>query len=326
MSLVTKTKRTKKQKKTKPCSFFQRGDCKRGNKCNFSHVPDMTDTLVTLSPPTSMRTPELVRVTKNRTQSLRLERSDEKRLDVCAVNFALDVSSSMGDTVTRGNSRLDLALEGMQYIWDEVLREHDKLSVHTFNQDHKTHHGLKTKHFVDFDRSLNGCRAHASEGGATRLYDTVMDILKTIPRDRKFWNTTMEVVCLTDGRDNVSKTTFQQFKQKLAHPGVSNFHFVLVGVGLDEKFSQDLSVACEPEHCAFINCSGQGSSLQNQMKEAFRRAASGIVKRRKITVTFTETSRDNKFTDVDLLTLSQQLKDSLTLSQSPGILSLKSWF
>lgn len=89
-----------------------------------------------------------------------------------------------------------------------------------------------TRNETSLYRSLNGLRNFVS--GGTRLYDSIIDVIKTFQRNGDRSRPWILVV-VTDGDDNRSSRSFKKCAEEISHlftKDSSNFLFV-VGVGDD---------------------------------------------------------------------------------------------
>jgi len=170
------------------------------------------------------------------------------KVDYFTMGFfgSVDVSSSMSGT------KLSSAIEGLQAIHG-AMRPNDVFALLTFATTvRKLHHAMAVKK-VDLSRDVKNIRANA--GGCTALYDALKASVQQIkeyhlkagrPRKHKY-----NLLCLTDGADNNSSTSFDAIKKLLAEPGVPNVNATIIFVGQDDDYASKMRDLCSAKHLHF---------------------------------------------------------------------------
>lgn len=200
-------------------------------------------------------------------------------------SWVQDASASMA------GSRTEAALDGFDYMFQEVFHPTDFLSAMTFNSDFHTLHLPMPVHKVNAARDKASIRQDV--GGRTRMYDAVgsaIEALQKLNRDPKFSLITNEAVyellVLTDGADNCSTDyDHRRVAELIAHPGLPNFHLVVVAVSMSECDKQNLHALCNPDHATFLDVASL-SELQRTLHGVGER-----VQQRLVYTTTTTTTR-----------------------------------
>lgn len=157
-----------------------------------------------------------------------------------ALQLTVDCSYSMhGD-------RIQAAVTGVQDLYD-VLRSSDLFGCTTFDSSVKNLHRLMPKTNVNIGKDIQHVLANCASGGSTAFYDAT---LEGIDRLHAAFNVDdFEHIVITDGGDNSSSASFASVAAKVASPGLGNYQFVVIGVGLDSSTASRLTRLCQPAHC-----------------------------------------------------------------------------
>ena len=159
---------------------------------------------------------------------------------VLAMQITVDCSYSMH------GARINAAVAGVQSLYD-VLRPSDLFGCTTFDSTVKNLHRLMPKTNVDIAKDIQNVLANCASGGSTAFYDAA---LEGIDRLHAAFNVDQfEHIVITDGGDNSSSASFGEVAAKVARPGLRNYQFVLIGVGLDSSTASRLRTLCQAAHC-----------------------------------------------------------------------------
>ena len=195
------------------------------------------------------------------------------------VTFVVDVSGSMDLDDGEDCTRLEAAVEGMVGVFDNVLERHDRAELITFATEvHRKHFGLLQKQYIDIDVAM--ASVANADRGCTALWDAIKSAIDTAPRNKVYKGLQRELVVLTDGDDNNSSTSLAAICALVAKPGLSNFHLVVIGVGLSDSARRKANQLCSLAHCTFLDVAAKPSEIQ----KAFQRTQGAIIKRRKVHV------------------------------------------
>jgi hypothetical protein len=196
-----------------------------------------------------------------------------------------DVSGSMS------GSRIEASLEGFDHMFQEVCGPTDYLGVVTYNGDLNTLHLPMQVQKIDASRDKDGIRNGLRGNTAyDRMYDAVgasIRGLQAMARDERYAAVTegavYQLLLLTDGGDNYSSEfTLATLTELVAHPGLPNFHLVVVGVSMADRDKQKLRGLCAPVHATFLDVKNF-SELQHTLHEV------GEVVQQRLVVTTTVT-------------------------------------
>jgi hypothetical protein len=201
-----------------------------------------------------------------------------------------DVSASMdGD-------RIDASLRGFDHMFRDVCLPTDYMGVVTFSDEMKNLHLPMPVHKIDPARDKASIRTAVQ--GCTRMYDalgTSIQGLQSMAKDRSYAAVTQDAVyqllLITDGADNRStEFTLATLTELVAHPGLPNFHLVLVAVSMRDHDKQKLQGLCAPAHATFLDVKDI-SELQHTL-----RRVGEVVQQRLVvtTTTVTKTVVQNK--------------------------------
>jgi Mg-chelatase subunit ChlD len=207
--------------------------------------------------------------------------------DVMAL-FSIDVSTSM-----RGR-KIAAAIHGMQLVANDAMKPKDVVAVNAFNSSCVTVQKFTRNHKVNWDSV--GVQIADSCNGNTALFDSICTSIDSFRKlsSKKSDDNPNQIrvfVLLTDGADNCSmQFSFDDAVNRVAKPLIRDFHFIMLGVGLDNetetKFREQL---CAPAHAKFIK-------VQDADPESIRRAFGTVVKKitklqaKKIVTTTTTTT------------------------------------
>ena len=188
-----------------------------------------------------------------------------------------DVSGSMS------GKRIEASLEGFDYVLQEVCQPTDYMGVVTYNGDLNTLHLPMQVQKIDSSRDKAGIR-NGIKGNAAydRMYDAVgasICGLQAMARDKQYSAVSRDAVyqllLLTDGGDNYSSEfTLATLTELVAHPGLPDFHLVVVAVSMSERDKQKLRGLCQPVHATFLeveNLSELASTLHHVGEEVQQR-------------------------------------------------------
>jgi hypothetical protein len=199
-----------------------------------------------------------------------------------------DASGSMS------GAPMDASLAGLDYMSTHVFRPTDFLGLTTYNCAISVLHKPIQLAKVDLERDKDAIRQRlrSLEAGGTRTYDGVgasIEALQAMHRDEKFravmQDAVFELLLVTDGDDNRStEYTLERLADLVAHPGLPNFHFVVVAVKMSDADKRKLRVLCTSEHASFLDV-GSLSELQHTLRGVAER-----VQQRLVTTTITTTT------------------------------------
>jgi len=169
-------------------------------------------------------------------------------------HVAVDASGSMSGGLTNA------AISGLEKIVTEALDADDLYGLLTFDTTVKNLHHCMPRGKVDFAKDAQHVRNNA--GGCTALWDAILhgvaELKDTQKRQQKQKvkdradRLLYEQLVITDGEDNSSAASFEAVAQKVAHPGLVDYHFVLVGVAVDDSTAEVMKQLCRPSHARFI--------------------------------------------------------------------------
>jgi len=188
------------------------------------------------------------------------------------VTVLIDNSGSMCQ-----NNKLEAAKETYRDLI-ELMRPEDQISFSVFAEDVTVGHGYLDKRRVDVDRALALCTA---EGGSTALFGSTLKTLKCIPLDTPAYRDVIArfMIVITDGEDNASNgNMLEELKQKVKKPGIGNFNFYLIGVGIIEEYASVLESICNCRHANYIPCANNGEALGNAFKRV-RKSINSVIEK-----------------------------------------------
>jgi len=162
--------------------------------------------------------------------------------------------------------RIDKVVNGAKSVIEVLDAQHDRIGLMTFNNVVQ-----QTDKLVPADAAFNRVLSNLPDpSNGTALYDCILkaiDLFKsTRTRSRK--KAQLELVVLTDGADTRSKASLDDVCAALAKPGLSNFHLILMVVGVDHAQTQQvLKQLCKPRHCVYVPV----EKSQDAIRKAFHR-------------------------------------------------------
>lgn len=181
--------------------------------------------------------------------------------------FLVDVSGSMA------GPRIKAAVDGVRSIIETRLSDDDLVCVRTFSDDLRTVVKPCPKYMIDLGRLGENLISAAADGMSTALYKSVIQVVNDMPWDRKYRHHQKFMLVLSDGADNVSAkainpVTSIDVRSQLERPGVANFHAVLIGVALGPTERAIMQDWCSPQHCEYLDCGDEPSSIRAALLEA----------------------------------------------------------
>jgi hypothetical protein len=155
-------------------------------------------------------------------------------------------------------SRMETAVQGLMRLLD-VLRPTDLCGVSTFSTQVQTLHRVMQRSKVDAAKDAAHVRANTARGGATAFYDAVVEGIESLKQAKDYLRSRQdrqcmpefEHVCITDGGDNSSRASFAEVAALVARPGLHDYQFVVIGVGIDDSTAAALARLCSPAHAHF---------------------------------------------------------------------------
>ena len=170
-----------------------------------------------------------------------------------ALQVDVDCSGSM-----QHYERIETAVAGLKEL-ASVLRATDLFGVSTFSREVKDLHRVMERSRVDVDKDVAHVLANCARGSCTSFYDAVVAGVRKLNDAKEYLRTKRdgkrmpewEHVMITDGEDNDSTATFEQACAMVRKPGLPNYHFVVIGVGLSDGAAAKLAKMCTPSHCHF---------------------------------------------------------------------------
>ena len=170
----------------------------------------------------------------------------------CRVVFscAVDVSGSMS------GGRTETAIAGLRTIVQSAMRKSDLYGLVTFDGSVKKLHFPMPVSKVDFEKDVKHIRANG--GGCTALFDAMDTSLRYLKNhhshNKKNKNKTRCVfqhLVITDGQNNSGTLSLEEMKEILKKPGLPDYHFTLIAVGISEGAAKEMRELCKPKHCHF---------------------------------------------------------------------------
>lgn len=195
-----------------------------------------------------------------------MHRPNESTRKKLVFQWVQDVSGSMS------GKRIESSLEGFDHMFENVCQPTDLMGVVTFNHDLNTLHLPMSIKKLDASRDKASIRA--AVGGRTRMYDALgscMRGLKDMSRDERYAavveDAVYQLLLITDGEDNSStQFTRDTLTELVAHPGIPNFHLVVVAVCMSDQEKQALRGLCAPLHATLLDVENI-SELQHTLRE-----------------------------------------------------------
>ena len=226
----------------------------------------------------------MVQTTTSVYRTLDVEQPTRKKL---VFGWIQDVSGSMA------GGRIQSSLAGLDYMCSEVFQPTDFLGVMTYNGEVRTLHSPMPVKKVDIARDKIAIEAGLrGQAAYDRMYDSIgtcITSLQAMAQSDEYRAATedavYEILLLTYGGDNYSSQyTLRQAAELVAHPGLPNFHFIIVAVSMSESDKKKLRVLCTPDHATFLEV----SELRD-LKRALKGVGKGIQRRLEVTTTVSVT-------------------------------------
>ena len=204
------------------CKFYLAGNCTNPN-CRFRHdgveqnASDGFSIVVKENASTSTTTNNAATQTRPR----------------LVVTFVVDTSASM-----RGSPAV-AACDGMQAVRNALMQDNDLCCLSVFDTTVKSIWKYKMARNLNWSLVKHDICRHAAKGGNTSLYDAIKSAIIQLQQTVRN-NQVYELVVLTDGADNSSTTKLEEVAELVKKPGVPNFNFVLMGIGLNTTIQNTL--------------------------------------------------------------------------------------
>lgn len=169
-----------------------------------------------------------------------------------ALQVDIDASYSMQ------GSRMETAVHGLSSLLD-VLRPTDLCGVSTFSTEVQNLHRVMQRSKVDAGKDAVNVRANTARGGATAFYDAVIKGIEGLKQAKDYLRSRQDRQCMpefehvviTDGGDNSSRASLAEVAALVAKPGLRDYQFVVIGVGIDDATASTLMQLCRPVHAHF---------------------------------------------------------------------------
>lgn len=261
--------------KMKPCKFYLQGNCRRGDQCTYIHDSNA----LARQPPNDVarRLQNAATVTRNlssladqmsslsiltETQTRGTVVSEERALEVL---FVIDVSGSMA------GERISTVMQHIREIVQH-MNTNDMFGLAHFSNTCAVSvlpQKIATLTSARIDSEIGNLYHLAQSGQSTALYDAIQKGIQVLHRPRRP-STAVEMIVLTDGEENASReANFTKLEQQLQHPGINNFHMILIAV--DNGHLQELQKLCRPRHCKLLTNANANTAITDGMHEVHRR-------------------------------------------------------
>lgn len=162
--------------------------------------------------------------------------------------FAASVDTSPSMTKSMTNT----AISALRKVFG-LMAPTDLFGCYTFNQYvTKLHHPIP-KSRVDWTSDEEMIRKNGDY--CTSVYDAIdsgIEALRGAAKRSKRDDLVLEQLVITDGDDNSSYTSLSKICKKVAHPGLSHYHLVIVAVGIDHAAREKMEKICRPDHAKFL--------------------------------------------------------------------------
>eukprot|EP00729_Bicosta_minor_P013550 gene13550-33065_t len=215
-------------------------------------------------------------------------------LDVVRMALQVDVDCSGS---MQHYERIETAVAGLKEL-TSVLRPTDLFGISTFSKEVQNLHRVMERSKVAVDKDVQHVLANCAKGSCTSFYDAVVAGVCKLNDAKGYLRSKRdgkrmpewEHVMITDGEDNDSAATFEQACAAVRRPGLSNYQFVVIGVGLSDRIAARLAEMCTPAHCHFHR-EADASALSRRLEELRKgyllrfQATSGGVTRSKTVAT-----------------------------------------
>jgi len=189
---------------------------------------------------------------------------EETTITPQVVAFLLaDTSGSMA------GSKSAAAANGVQDVRD-ALQDNDLFSLLTFSDKVQRRALFQKKPTFPWHQT----KGQIMEcGNGTCFYDAVLEAIQFMKSSEKPGiERIFELIAITDGEDTCSKASLEEVSEAIAHPGLRNFNFVLITVGISKSLRDlYLSTLCSRsiQHSHLIDVASDG--IAGAFKDASRR-------------------------------------------------------
>lgn len=195
---------------------------------------------------------------------------EKQVLDVVRMALQVDID---GSPSMQHYDRIETAVAGLIEL-ASVLRATDLFGVSTFSREVTNLHRVMERSRVDVAKDVKHVLANCAKGSCTSFYDAVVAGVGKLNGAKEYLRTKRdgkrmpewEHVMITDGEDNNSTATFEQACAAVRKPGLSNYQFVVIGVGLSNRAAARLAEMCMPAHCHFHR-EADASALSRRLEE-----------------------------------------------------------
>jgi len=166
--------------------------------------------------------------------------------------------------------------EGFKQVLND-LKKHDRIGLITVSSHvHDDYFFGLPKEKINRDK-LDKQLHTITADGQTAFFDCLKQVIQKLKKPRCMKTlkdtTVVEVLVLTDGVDNRSKTTEEEIMSLVAHPQVPNFNLGIVASGMSESDSQKYKKLCNKcKHAHFMPI----QHASNAIKESFRQVKQNL--------------------------------------------------
>ena len=190
-------------------------------------------------------------------------------------------------------NRIEASLRGFDHMFENVCQPSDYLGVVTYNGDLNTLHLPMAVQHIDPSRDKANIRKGLQgKYQYDRMYDAVGASilgLQAMAKDKKYAAVTHDAVyqllLITDGGDNrSSEFTLATLTELVAHPGLPNFHLVVIAVNMTETDKEKLRRLCAPDHAKLLDVKDI-----RELQHTLRRVGEVVQQRLVVTTTVTKT-------------------------------------
>jgi Mg-chelatase subunit ChlD len=201
---------------------------------------------------------------KTKIQASRAFDNDRKEtLTVEKVRSKIQLAAVVDTSGSMSGAPSDAALAAVKELFTDVLYPSDLFSCFTFASNVRTLHKPMRVDKVKWETDEQHIRDNS--GGLTALWDGIARAVgsckERAKQERELVESkelqgaehklVTEVVVITDGHDNSSKTSFEEVKQLIAKPGLPDFNLIVIGLGdVDQDKLKEL---CQPRHARFLH-------------------------------------------------------------------------
>ena len=129
----------------------------------------------------------------------------------------------------------------------------------TFDTTVKNLHKVMERGKVSIETDCKHVMVNCARGRLTAFYDAVVDGVERLKGAERYLRgrkdgqrmPEWEHVVITDGGGNSSAASLEEVAALVAKPGLRDYQFVVIGVGLSESVARNLAQICRPAHCHF---------------------------------------------------------------------------